>query len=192
MRCSTSWRGLHSSRWALRRSRTHECRDGSFGTWRAGARAMGSRVSRTSSEFSSGHPERGQNTGCRFRTAMSFSPQAIVALDVGSLREARALVEQLGDGAGFYKVGLQLFSAEGPRVVDWLQASGKRVFLDLKLHDIPRTVARATENARRLGAALVTVHGLGGGAAARAAVDAAGDETGILLVTVLTSFDAAS
>lgn len=123
---------------------------------------------------------------------MSTGPRAIVALDVGSLAEARALVELLGDRADFYKVGLQLFSNEGPRVVEWLHEAGKQVFLDLKLHDIPTTVRRATANAQRMGVALLTVHALGGFDAARAAVEAAGDGTGILVVTVLTSFDLAT
>ena len=119
-------------------------------------------------------------------------PVPIVALDVASLDEARALVNALGPRAAAYKVGLQLFTAEGPRAVGWLRDEGKRVFLDLKLHDIPSTVARAAEGARRLGASLLTVHGLGGRMMVRAAVDAAGDETGVLVVTVLTSLDLAA
>jgi len=123
---------------------------------------------------------------------MSIRPQAIVALDVASLDDARAVVTRLGDRAGFYKVGLQLFSAAGPRVVEWLHAEGKRVFLDLKLHDIPRTVCRAAETAQRMGVALLTVHGLGGSSMVRAAVEAAGEKTGVLVVTVLTSLDLAT
>lgn len=116
-------------------------------------------------------------------------PVLIVALDVSSLAQARGLVECLGDRAGFYKVGLQLFSSEGPRAVEWLCGEGKRVFLDLKLHDIPTTVHRAARAARTLGADLLTVHGVGGEAMLRAAVEGAGDTTGILAVTVLTSMD---
>jgi orotidine-5'-phosphate decarboxylase len=120
---------------------------------------------------------------------MSIRPQAIVALDVASLDDARAVVTRLGDRAGFYKVGLQLFSAAGPLVVEWLHGNGKRVFLDLKLHDIPRTVGRASEAAQRMGVALLTVHGLGGPEMVRAAVEAAGEKTGVLVVSVLTSLD---
>jgi orotidine-5'-phosphate decarboxylase len=120
---------------------------------------------------------------------MSTHPEAIVALDVATLAEARSLVEVLGARADFYKVGLQLYTAEGPRAVEWLRAEGKRVFLDLKLHDIPRTVRRAAESARRLGATLLTVHGLGGEEMVRAAVDGAAEETCVLAVTVLTSLD---
>jgi orotidine-5'-phosphate decarboxylase len=123
---------------------------------------------------------------------MSIRPQAIVALDVASLDDAHAVVTRLGDRAGFYKVGLQLFSAAGPRVVEWLHAEGKSVFLDLKLHDIPRTVRRAAETAQRMGVALLTVHGLGGSTMVRAAVEAAGEKTGVLVVTVLTSLDLAT
>ena len=65
----------------------------------------------------------------------ALSAEPIIALDVGSLREAQSLVRALGADADFYKVGLQLFTAEGPRVVEWLHGEGKRVFLDLKLHD---------------------------------------------------------
>lgn len=119
---------------------------------------------------------------------MRTHTEPIVALDVASLDEARALVGALGDRAGFYKVGLQLFTSEGPRAVEWLQGAGKRVFLDLKLHDIPRTVGRSAAIAGRLGVSLLTVHGLGGHAMVRAAVDAAG-ETRVLAVTVLTSLD---
>lgn len=114
-------------------------------------------------------------------------PAPIVALDVSSLDAARALVQRLGDSADFYKVGLQLYTAEGPRVVEWLRGAGKRVFLDLKLHDIPNTVRGAAASAAALGVQLLTVHAIGGSAMLRAAVDGGGDATGILVVTVLTS-----
>jgi len=118
--------------------------------------------------------------------------QPIVALDVSTLAEAQAMVATLGDAADFYKVGLQLFTAEGPRAVEWLRGEGKRVFLDLKLHDIPNTVRGAAASAASLGATLLTVHAAGGVAMLRAAVEGAGANTGILAVTVLTSMDAAT
>ncbi len=114
-------------------------------------------------------------------------PTAIVALDVPSLHAARALVAQLGESADFYKVGLQLYTAEGPRVVEWLRGAGKRVFLDLKLHDIPNTVRGAAESAAALDVQLLTVHASGGEPMLRAAVDGGGARVGILGVTVLTS-----
>lgn len=114
----------------------------------------------------------------------------IIALDVPSLTQARTLVSRLGPTADFYKVGLELFTAEGPRVVEWLCGEGKRVFLDLKLYDIPNTVRGAARSARAMGVSLLTVHGYGGAAMVDAAVEGAGSETGILVVTVLTSFDA--
>lgn len=117
------------------------------------------------------------------------SVQPIVALDVPTLADARALVRRLGPAVDFYKVGLELFAAEGPRAVEWLHGEGKRVFLDLKLHDIPTTVRGAAASASRMGVALLTVHGLGGEAMVRAAVEGAGGETGVLAVTVLTSMD---
>ena len=123
---------------------------------------------------------------------MSPRPQPIIALDVPSLADARALIATLGARADFYKVGLQLFSAEGPRVVEWLHSEGKRVFLDLKLHDIPSTVRKAAASAKRLNVALLTIHGLGGEAMVRAAVEGAGEHTGVLVVTVLTSMDLAT
>jgi orotidine-5'-phosphate decarboxylase len=124
-------------------------------------------------------------------TLVNRSPAAIVALDVATMAAARALVEQLGDAADFYKVGLQLYTAEGPRVVEWLRGVGKRVFLDLKLHDIPNTVRGAAQSASALGAQLLTVHAVGGEAMLRAAVEGGGDGTGILAVTVLTSMTGA-
>ena len=118
-------------------------------------------------------------------------PEVIVALDVPSAEAALALAARLDPaGGGFYKVGLELFTAAGPAVVDGLRARGARVFLDLKLHDIPNTVTRAARSAARLGAELLTVHGAGGEAMVRAAVDGAGTECGVLAVTVLTSMDA--
>ena len=79
---------------------------------------------------------------------MTHRPPAtpIVALDVPSMAEARELVAHLGDACDFYKVGLELFTAEGPPVVQWLRAAGKEIFLDLKLHDIPNTVGKAVES----------------------------------------------
>jgi orotidine-5'-phosphate decarboxylase len=121
-----------------------------------------------------------------------MKPQPIVALDVPTQTDARALVAKLGSRADFYKVGLQLFTAAGPTVIEWLHAEGKRVFLDLKLHDIPSTVNKAAASAMRMNVALLTVHGLGGEAMVRAAVEGAGDHTGILVVTVLTSMDLAA
>ncbi len=115
------------------------------------------------------------------------APACIVALDVPTLEACRALVERLGDTADFYKVGLQLYTAEGPRVVEWLRGAGKRVFLDLKLHDIPNTVRGAAQSAARLGVQLLTVHASGGSAMLAAAVEGGGAEVGILGVTVLTS-----
>ena len=118
--------------------------------------------------------------------------QPIIALDVPTLDAARALVDRLGPRADFVKVGLELYTAEGPRVVEWLQSNERRVFLDLKLHDIPNTVKGAARSAASMGVALLTVHGYGGAAMVDAAVDGAGTTTGILVVTVLTSFDARS
>ncbi len=118
---------------------------------------------------------------------MTTAPSPIVALDAPNLTAARALVERLGAAADFYKVGLQLYTAEGPRVVEWLRGAGKRVFLDLKLHDIPNTVRAAAQSASALGVRLLTVHAVGGEAMLRAAVEGGGGATGILAVTVLTS-----
>lgn len=120
-------------------------------------------------------------------------PVPIVALDVPTLRDAEELVERLGSGPDFFKVGLQLFTREGPAVVKWLTSTSRRVFLDLKCYDIPNTVRGAAESAAALGVELVTVHAVGGDAMIRAAVDGAGgpgSATGVLVVTVLTSFDA--
>jgi orotidine-5'-phosphate decarboxylase len=121
-----------------------------------------------------------------------MKPQPIVALDVPSLTDARALVTKLGPRSDFYKVGLQLFIAAGPTMIEWLHAEGKRVFLDLKLHDIPSTVNKAAASAMRMNVALLTVHGLGGETMVRAAVEGAGEHTGVLVVTVLTSMDLAA
>jgi orotidine-5'-phosphate decarboxylase len=123
--------------------------------------------------------------------------EAIVALDVATMTDAQALVRRLGSACDFYKVGLELFAAEGPEVVRWLRGEGKRVFVDLKLHDIPNTVRGAARSVARLGASLLTVHASGGtdmiaAAVAGAAEGAAeGAACGILGVTVLTSMDAA-
>jgi orotidine-5'-phosphate decarboxylase len=119
----------------------------------------------------------------------SVRERLIVALDVSTAREARELVQRIGDAAGYYKVGLQLFTSEGPSFVRDLISSGRKVFLDLKLHDIPNTVAHATVHARELGASLVTVHASGGSAMLRAAAESAGDRMRLLAVTILTSMN---
>jgi orotidine-5'-phosphate decarboxylase len=118
-----------------------------------------------------------------------LSARLIVALDVPSSSAAMELVGRLGDGCDFYKVGLELYTAEGPRVVEMLRAAEKEVFLDLKLHDIPNTVRGAARSAARLGVRLLTVHASGGRAMLEAAVEGAGDATRVLGVTVLTSLD---
>jgi orotidine-5'-phosphate decarboxylase len=112
----------------------------------------------------------------------------IIALDVDSRAAALRLLEQCGELVGFYKVGLELFTAEGPALVRELVAAGKRVFLDLKMYDIGETVRRASAQAARLGVSLLTVHCVP--QVVRAAVEAVrGSDTKILAVTVLTSFD---
>ncbi|MFZ0734745.1 MAG: orotidine-5'-phosphate decarboxylase [Candidatus Sulfotelmatobacter sp.] len=115
----------------------------------------------------------------------------IVALDVSSASAARKIVAAVGDSALTYKVGMQLYTAEGPQVVRDLVSSGRRVFLDLKYHDIPNTVGAAVTDAANLGVSMLTVHAAGGGKMLRAAVDAAKarPELMVLAVTVLTSMD---
>ncbi|MDT8369255.1 MAG: orotidine-5'-phosphate decarboxylase [Longimicrobiales bacterium] len=115
----------------------------------------------------------------------------IVALDLPSQREALALVDEIDDAVEVYKVGLELYTREGPGMVRALHGRGKRVFLDLKLHDIPTTVARAVEAARALEVEFLTVHTSGGRPMMEAAREAAGDEMKLLGVTLLTSLDAA-
>ncbi len=115
----------------------------------------------------------------------------IVALDVSSAAAAQKIVAAVGDSALTYKVGMQLYTAEGPQVVRDLVASGRHVFLDLKYHDIPNTVGAAVSEAARLGVSMLTVHASGSGKMLRAAVDAAkaSPELMVLAVTVLTSLD---
>src|SRR5260221_2425477 len=116
----------------------------------------------------------------------------IVALDVSSAKEARKIVSSLGDTSQIYKVGMQLYTAEGPQMVRNLVASGRKVFLDLKYHDIPNTVAAAVREAAQLGVTMLTVHASGGTKMLHAAVEAAREKglgPQILAVTVLTSMD---
>ena len=115
----------------------------------------------------------------------------IVALDVPGAAEALELNRRLGDEVRWVKVGLELFTAAGPGVVEALRASGRRIFLDLKLHDIPNTVAGAVRSASRLGVDLVTLHAEGGPAMMRAAAAERGPQGSprLLAVTVLTSLD---
>ena len=120
-------------------------------------------------------------------TDIPRAERLIVALDVPTPGEARALVEKIGDAARFYKVGLELFMAGGYfELVDWLAARGNKVFADLKMFDIPETVGRAVANLRGRGISFATVHGN------QAMMEAAGREKGelkILAVTALTSLD---
>ncbi len=113
----------------------------------------------------------------------------IVALDVSSAAAAQKIVAAVGDSALTYKVGMQLYTAEGPQVVRDLVASGRRVFLDLKYHDIPNTVGMAVTEAVKLGVSMLTVHASGSDKMLLAAVDAAKarPELMVLAVTVLTS-----
>src|SRR5215470_6232522 len=87
----------------------------------------------------------------------------IVALDVSSAAAAQRIVAAVGDSAFCYKVGMQLYTAEGPAVVRDLVSSGRKVFLDLKYHDIPNTVGAAVSEAAKLGVSMLTVHASGGG-----------------------------
>lgn len=118
----------------------------------------------------------------------------IVALDVSRTAEARRIVVALGDSVSTFKIGKQLFTAEGPQVVRDLIAAGRRVFLDLKYHDIPNTVGAAVREAAALGVSMLTVHASGGEKMLRAAAEAAAKSDAkplVLAVTVLTSLDQA-
>jgi len=113
--------------------------------------------------------------------------EIIVALDYADAESALTLVDRLGDAGRFYKVGLELYTRAGPDVVRILHERGKRVFLDLKLHDIPNTVAGAVRAAAALDVELLTLHAGGGGPMLRAGVEAADGRVRLLGVTVLTS-----
>jgi orotidine-5'-phosphate decarboxylase len=133
----------------------------------------------------------------------SAEDRLIVALDVSSAAAAQKILAALGDSVRIYKVGMQLYTAEGPQVVRELIDSGRQVFLDLKYHDIPNTVASAVREAAQLGVSLLTVHASGGEKMLRAAAEASHVVAGvharqvnsvarplqILAVTVLTSMD---
>ncbi len=111
----------------------------------------------------------------------------IVALDVPTKEKALGLVKQLRDQISFFKIGLQLYTAEGPEIVRAVLATGAKVWLDIKLHDIPNTVGRAVESASRLGVHMLTIHLSGGGEMIRAAIAARANNMLLLGVTVLTS-----
>src|SRR5882762_1303935 len=111
----------------------------------------------------------------------------IVALDVPTKKEALKLVEKLRDQISFFKIGLQLYTAEGPGIVRAVSATGSKVWLDLKLHDIPNTVAKAVESASRLGVQMLAIHSSGGSEMVRAATAARINKMLLLGVTVLTS-----
>lgn len=118
----------------------------------------------------------------------------IVALDVPNAQSAEELVHRLEDACTWFKVGLELFTAAGPAVVEMLARRGHSVFLDLKFHDIPNTVAGAVRSAAVLGARMMTVHSAGGPAmlaAASTALEGLADPPQLLAVTVLTSMDTA-
>jgi orotidine-5'-phosphate decarboxylase len=111
----------------------------------------------------------------------------IVALDLSSIEAAEALIARLGDSVTFYKIGYQLAYAGGLSLVPKLAERGKKVFVDLKLHDIGNTVAKGVESIAKLGATFLTVHAYP--QTMKAAVEARGPSLRILAVTVLTSYD---
>ena len=111
----------------------------------------------------------------------------IVALDVATKEKALELAEQLRGEISFFKIGLQLYTAEGPEIVRLVLATGAKVWLDLKLYDIPNTVARAVESASTLGVQMLTIHLSGGSDMIRAANAARANDMLLLGVTVLTS-----
>ena len=114
----------------------------------------------------------------------------IVAIDVPDKAAALQCVDRLSGRVGYFKIGLEIFTAEGPRLVEEIRDRGERIFLDLKLHDIPNTVAGAVRSACRLGVDMLTVHASGGSAMLRAAVEEAQRVSKpplILAVTALTS-----
>jgi orotidine-5'-phosphate decarboxylase len=128
------------------------------------------------------------------------SDKLIVALDVGSAREAFELFQQLRGFVRHFKIGSQLFTAAGPQIVREITQAGGRVFLDLKFHDIPNTVAAASVEAARLGVWMLNVHALGGALMMRRTVEALTETSEregltrpkLIAVTVLTSADAAT
>ena len=120
--------------------------------------------------------------------------ELIVALDVPSPEAVPPVLSKLGETVGWYKIGLELFCAGGPAVVESVAGAGKRIFLDPKLHDIPRTVARAVTAAARLRVELMTLHAAGGRAMIAAAAEAArgcpaDQRPKLLAVTMLTSLE---
>ena len=117
----------------------------------------------------------------------NVADKIIVALDLPTKKRALALVKELGDKISFFKIGLQLYTAEGPEIVRAVLATGAKVWLDLKLYDIPNTVARAVESASTLGVQMITIHLSGGREMIRAAIPARGNDMLVLGVTVLTS-----
>jgi orotidine-5'-phosphate decarboxylase len=129
-----------------------------------------------------------------------MSDKLIVALDVETAAQARQMAARLREHAGMFKVGSQLFTAAGPEIVREIVGGGGRVFLDLKFHDIPNTVASAAREAVRLGVSIFNVHAFGGREMMRRAADAASETAAreglerpsVIAVTVLTSFDAAT
>jgi orotidine-5'-phosphate decarboxylase len=117
----------------------------------------------------------------------NVADKIIVALDVPTKEKALGLVKQLRDQISFFKIGLQLYTAEGPEIVRAVLATGAKVWLDIKLHDIPNTVARAVESASHLGVHMLTIHLSGGSEMIRAAIAARANNMLLLGVTVLTS-----
>jgi orotidine-5'-phosphate decarboxylase len=118
--------------------------------------------------------------------AMEARDRLIVALDASTREEILSLADRLEGVAGVLKIGLQAFIANGPEIVREITGRGTRLFLDLKIHDIPNTAARAVAEAASLGAAMTTVHAAGGESMLRAC---AGSGMLVLGVTVLTSLD---
>jgi orotidine-5'-phosphate decarboxylase len=118
---------------------------------------------------------------------VSARDRLIVVLDVPTQTEALNLVRDLSPEVGFFKIGLQLYTAAGPEIVRAVLATSAKVFLDLKLHDIPNTVARAVDSAVQLGVQMLTIHLSGGPEMIRAGVTASKNNVSILGVTVLTS-----